>query len=224
MAHKDKQKPQFTRAALLKRTISFLETLASHSSPAKIAAHFTQSNATHIFIHEHGLPQLAPFLGRDFTGSEGVTQYFEIIGSCLEYENMKFDDFLVDEVEGRVSVRGEAKFMWRDSGQGWDEVFRYVLGFAPGGDTEGEERVEADSDGDGKLVRYEIWADTGAAYLARKGKLDESGDSKGDGGSTTNGEHEFPGQMVEAQKRTEGGELERYVMSCENFMKLNGLK
>lgn len=70
---------------------------------------------------------------------------------------MRFGNYLVDEVESKVSVRGEAKFTWISSGQSWDEVFTYVLGFD-------EER---------KVVRYEVWADSGAAYLARRGELDE---------------------------------------------------
>jgi len=37
--------------------------------------------------------------------------------------------------------------------QSWDEFVKYVLGF----------------DADRKVKSYEIWADTGAAYLARKG-------------------------------------------------------
>lgn len=214
--------PALPRSNLLNLAKSFCNAFSSQQDPSKIYAHFTNSHASKILIREHGLQQLAPFLGRDFTGLEGVKQYFEIITSSLSYEDMKFSDYIVDEVEGKVSVRGEAKFTWRDTGQSWDEVFRYVLGFVTDKDEGGDGDVEGQKGGsneaDGKLVRYEIWADSGAAYLARKGLLDAGTES------TASGERESSGQMLEAGKRTEGGELERYVMSCENFMRLNGLK
>lgn len=52
-------------------------------------------------------------------------------------------------------MRGEAWFRWKDTGQNWEEVFTYALAF----------------DEEAKVLKYEIWADSGAAYLARKGLL-----------------------------------------------------
>lgn len=75
---------------------------------------------------------------------------------------MSFGDdggWIVDVESGKVSVKGKARFTWTETGQSWDEVFVYVLGFDLG------------EEGDGKVVRYEVWADSGAAYLARKGML-----------------------------------------------------
>lgn len=210
--HSDSMSPKPSRQGLLTSAKAFCNAFASQANPEKIFSHFTETHASDILIHEHGLPQLVPFVGRDFAGLDGVHQYFEIISSCLSYDDMKFSDYIVDEVVGKVSVRGQAKFTWRDSGQSWDEVFRYAIGFATDEHDDDDEGV----DGDGKVVRYEIWADTGAAYLARKGMLDASGDS-------TDGERESSGARMEAGRRSSGGALERYVMSCENFMKLNGI-
>jgi len=56
-----------------------------------------------------------------------------------------------------VSVKGQAKFTWIETGQSWDETFTYSLDF----------------DDEPKVTDYQVWADSGAAYLARLGKLDE---------------------------------------------------
>ncbi|KAI0396890.1 transcription elongation factor S-II [Xylariaceae sp. FL0594] len=135
-----------------------------------------------ILIHEHGLPQLAPFLGRDFRGLEGARRYFSALGKYLSYEDMRFVEFVVDaEAEsddptkgqkgkeqeggrrkgrgGKVAVRGKATFTWTETKQSWDETFLYVLRF----------------DSRCKLTRYEVWADSGAAYLARRGELEHKG-------------------------------------------------
>lgn len=68
---------------------------------------------------------------------------------------MRFSDYIVDAEVRKVSVRGEAVFTNKKTGQSWDEVFRYVLEF----------------DEDAKVKTYEIWADSGAAYLASRGEL-----------------------------------------------------
>jgi hypothetical protein len=46
-------------------------------------------------------------------------------------------------------VRGEARFTWKETGKGWDEVFAYRLGFV-------------EEDGLWKVGRYEVWADSGS--------------------------------------------------------------
>jgi len=147
--------PHQKRATLLAAAESFCSAFASQKPLDEILSHF--STRYEVLAHEHGLKQLAPFLGRDYTGVNGVTEYFETISSYLNYENMKFNTYVVDASENRVSVRGEAKFTWTSTGQSWDEIFTYVLAF----------------DEDGKVVKYEVWADTGAAYLASKGLLDD---------------------------------------------------
>ncbi|GAB1320385.1 hypothetical protein MFIFM68171_10595 [Madurella fahalii] len=145
---------QATRASLLASATSFCNAFASGASPSEILTHFT-ADTSKILVREHGLAQLAPFLGRTFRGADGLTQYLSIIADCLSYENMRFGDYIVDAEARKVSVRGEARFTWARTGQSWDEVFTYVLGF------DDELRVES----------YDVWADSGAAWLASLGKL-----------------------------------------------------
>lgn len=118
-----------------------------------IFSHFSSSED--VLALEHGLPQLAPFLGREFRGHDGLQAYFGLLGTHLTYENMSFGWYFVDQEENKVSVRGEARFTWTSTGQSWDEVFTYVLEF----------------DEQAKVKVYEVWADSGAAYLASKGQL-----------------------------------------------------
>mmetsp|Transcript_2153 Transcript_2153/g.3029 ORF Transcript_2153/g.3029 Transcript_2153/m.3029 type:complete len:151 (-) Transcript_2153:39-491(-) len=107
------------------------------------------------FCFEHGLSRLAPFLGKKFSGKDGVKEYFTIISNLLSYQDMKFSDYIVDVDAAVVSVRGEATFLWKSTGNRWEEVFTYRLRF----------------DKAGKITAYEVWADSGAAYLASKGEL-----------------------------------------------------
>ena len=142
-----------TRTKLLHAATSFCNAFSAQADPSVILDHF--SDAPDTFAFEHGLPQLAPFLGRRFSGIEAVSDYFKIIGQTLSYEDMRFEDYIVDAEIGKVSVRGQARFTAKATGQGWDEVFTYVLAF----------------DQDAKVRSYEVWADSGAAYLASKGEL-----------------------------------------------------
>ena len=128
------------RNQLLAAAQAFCVSFANKVSPEKIFSHFSTSE--NVFALEHGLPQLAPFLGRVFRGQKGVQEYFELLSSHLSYENMKFSNFIVDAEMNKVSVRGEAKFTWTSTGQSWDEVFTYVLEFSA----------------DNKVQVYEIWA------------------------------------------------------------------
>lgn len=105
---------------------------------------------TSIRIFEHGLPELAPFIGRSFYGIQGITDYFTIISNTLEYEDMYFYDYSVDIEKKVVSVRGKAKFIWKSTTKYWNEIFIY--------------RIQLDNEY--KILIYEVWADTGAAYLA----------------------------------------------------------
>ncbi|GLA11019.1 hypothetical protein AnigIFM62618_003306 [Aspergillus niger] len=160
------------KRTLKQTTHTFLTTLTQSPPPplSTILAQFTSSPSTPPLIHEAGLPQLAPFLGRDFTGQDGVKRYFETMGSALRYEGMRFEDerdWVIDEEKGCVCVRGWARFISKRTEMGWDEGFVYRLAIAQDG---GEEE---DSDGEWKVQEYRVWADTGAAYLAISGKLDD---------------------------------------------------
>ncbi|KAJ5594412.1 uncharacterized protein N7459_000620 [Penicillium hispanicum] len=121
-------------------------------------------------VHEHGLPQLAPFLGRTFTGPDGVSRYFALLAEHLAIANMAFepdDAWLVDDSCMAVSLRGTATFTWRATAQAWDEAFVYRIALARDTSDDPEKR--------GQLLvwEYRVWADSGAAYLARTGRLGE---------------------------------------------------
>ncbi|EXJ90849.1 hypothetical protein A1O1_03954 [Capronia coronata CBS 617.96] len=145
--------PAATRDHLLSAAQAFCDAFAGQKPPEEIFSHFSASDD--VLALEHGLPQLAPFLGREFRGQKGLQEYFQLLSLNLNYENMLFSNFVVDPQVSKVSVRGEAKFNWTSTGQSWDEVFTYVLEF----------------DEKNKVKVYEIWADSGAAYLASKGLL-----------------------------------------------------
>ena len=145
--------PPASRQDLLSAAQAFCDAFAQQKSPKEIFSHF--SNSDDVMALEHGLPLLAPFLGREFRGRHGLEQYFELLSSTLTYEDMRFSDFVVDPQTSKVSVTGVAHFTWTSTGQGWDEVFTYVLEF--------DDQI--------KVMVYEIWADSGAAYLASKGQL-----------------------------------------------------
>ncbi|KAI1781527.1 hypothetical protein F4818DRAFT_399238 [Hypoxylon cercidicola] len=147
--------PHHKRADLLAAATAFCESFAQKKPPDEILSHFSASADT--AAYEHGLKELAPFLGREFRGRDGVREYFGIISSCLRYDAMRFADYVVDAAENRVAVRGTARFTWNSTGESWDEVFAYALRF----------------DDERKVIKYEVWADSGAAYLARKGQLGE---------------------------------------------------
>ncbi|KAH8426678.1 uncharacterized protein LDX57_004412 [Aspergillus melleus] len=168
-----------SRPAILTRTHSLLNAFSSPSTPLPaLLSNFTPNDP---WALEHGLPRLAPFLGRKYTGLEGLKEYFTLLAETLEIEWMRFEGegaWVVDlgehqqghgdkegegEGERKVSLRGEARFKWKSTGQAWEETFAYRIGFV-----DDEERGGDDV----KVKSYEVWADTGAAYLARVGGLD----------------------------------------------------
>ena len=168
-----------TRANLIKPIHALLQALTNPSpNPDNILLTFTTS--PNPLVHEHGLTQLAPFLGRPFTGQDGIATYFELISSLLSIKNMVFEpeeNWVVDASCMAVSFRGSATFVWKETRQAWDEtfVYRIKLAFDESGSREGRLAV----------CEYQIWADTGAAYLARLGKL---GDLIGSGVDAGGGE------------------------------------
>lgn len=176
-------------------------------------------------IHEHGLPQLAPFLGRTFTGTDGVARYFELLAESLAICDMTFEPdeaWLVDDSCMAVVLRGRAQFRWKSTGQGWDETFVYRVALAEekGGDVGGGVDMartgvsasagdvsSAGNDGGGgkgklKVTEYQVWADSGAAYLARLGKLGDLMGEKGgmEGIYFADGEEAIGDKEMEARK------------------------
>ncbi|VDC07826.1 unnamed protein product [Peniophora sp. CBMAI 1063] len=145
-----------SRDDLLRPAQALCDVFASAAPPDDILTHFS-SNPTAI---EHGDPSLLPELklGTPYTGINGVSGYFNTIASLFSFENMRFSDWSVDTEEKVVCVRGRARFSWKSTGQGWDEVFFYRLAMV-------EEKDEW------KVGTYEVWADTGAAVRASEGEL-----------------------------------------------------
>jgi len=143
-----------TRGDLLKSAESFCGAFQNKRPAEEILSHFSTTHATSCL--EHGLPALAPFLGRTFTKP---AEYLEIIAKYLTYENIKYFAFMVDVETHRVNVQGSARFTWIETNESWDEVFTYVLDF----------------DDEAKITDWKVWADSGAAYLAKEGKLKDLG-------------------------------------------------
>jgi hypothetical protein len=106
----------------------------------------------HHCCYEHGLPTLAPFLGRPF---HNARDYFSLIATLLDYDEMTFFDYMVDVETRQVSVKGKARFTYKSTKSSWDEIFVYRLSF----------------DKEAKITDYQVWADSGAAYLASKGEI-----------------------------------------------------
>lgn len=165
----------YTRATLLAPARSLCNAFADGSSTSKLLTYFTNNPLP--TIHEHGHPSFAPFLGRTFTGRDGIGRYFELLSEHLSISNMSLDpedQWIVDTETMAISIRGSARFTWKSTGQGWDETFCYRIGMA--------EDLPEEQNGDGgilgggekgklKVQEYIVWSDTGAAYLARTGKL-----------------------------------------------------
>jgi hypothetical protein len=148
-----------TYARMLASTKALCAAFAAKAGAEDLLEYF--STTYQISAFEHGLPSLAPFLGRPFNGVNGVEKYFTLISDLLEFEEMEFDNYFVDEEKQRACVQGEAKFTWKETGESWDERFVYVLDF----------------DDQAKVVDYRVWADTGAAYLAKAAQLKQVNES-----------------------------------------------
>jgi len=147
------------RARLLASAQALCDAFASQATLDDLLSHFSTTHQ--ITAIEYGEPCLAPFLGRPFTGRSGptsVSTYFSLLQKYLKYEDMSFSEWVVDTESRKVCTKGSAKFTWIEGdgeGQAWDEEFVYVLDF----------------DDEGKVTDYKVWADSGAAYLARHGEL-----------------------------------------------------
>ncbi|KAJ3880630.1 hypothetical protein F5051DRAFT_459313 [Lentinula edodes] len=144
-----------SRSQLLQSATAFCDVFAQKKDLSVILSHFSTTHQ--VSAVEHGEKALAPFLGRSFEGLDGIRAYFETIAALLSYEDMEFSEFTVDTEARRVACKGKAKFTWNQTKESWDEMFAYLLDF----------------DDSGKITHYQVWADSGAAYLARNGQLDK---------------------------------------------------
>jgi ketosteroid isomerase-like protein len=93
--------------------------------------------------------------GRIFSGLEQVQEYFELLQKYLTYEEMVFSEYFADVESRKVSVKGRATFTWTETGESWEEHFVYTI----------------DLDDEAQVTDYQVWADSGALYLASKGEL-----------------------------------------------------
>lgn len=147
--------------------------LPSNPPPQILSTHFS----SHPVVHEHG-PSWAqshlPFLGKTFSGHDACLTYFELLGSTLAFEPLEDSfpgakGFVVDPEargegdggdqwgggKGVVTVVGKGRFKAVGTGQGWEERFVWVLsGF----------------DEEGRIGRWDVWADPLSASLAVKGE------------------------------------------------------
>jgi len=150
-----------TRSQLLASAQAFCSAFAHKADLDTIISHFSTTHQ--ISAIEHGEPLLAPFLGRPFSGHTGdrsVPAYFTLLQKYLAYDDMSFGEWVVDAEARKVCTKGAATFTWAEGpgkGQSWDERFVYVLDF----------------DDECKVTDYQVWADSGAAYLASRGELDD---------------------------------------------------
>ncbi|EIN05988.1 hypothetical protein PUNSTDRAFT_73269 [Punctularia strigosozonata HHB-11173 SS5] len=145
-----------SRAALLSSAQGLISDFSQKEPIDRLLSHFSRTHACEAF--EHGEPCLAPFLGRPFSGLDQIRRYFAMLQDYLTYENMTFDQFCVDAESRRVSCVGKAKFTWVKPNPGdWNEIFHYLLDF--------------DDSPEPKITNYQVWADSGAAYLAGRGEL-----------------------------------------------------
>ncbi|KAK6361675.1 hypothetical protein TWF730_005389 [Orbilia blumenaviensis] len=136
--------------SLLQAAESLCNDFATKADLPSMLSHYSPSATA----FEHGDPHFAPFVGREFKGIDGITEYFGYLGRYLTYENMSFGEYFADERQNKVSVKGKGTFTWVSTGVKWDERFTYVLDFTR-------------EDGKLKVSRYQVWADTGALYLAK---------------------------------------------------------
>ncbi|KAG9313049.1 transcription elongation factor S-II [Chiua virens] len=132
---------------------NFCGDFARKESIDVLVSYFSDTRSCEVI--EHGLSRFAPFIGKSFTGRDGMRQYFSTVTALISYDDMDFTDYIVDPVVRKVSVKATAKFTWITTNESWGETFTYMLEFD-----------EAE-----KITRYEIWGDTGALYLASHGRL-----------------------------------------------------
>ncbi|KAF8897204.1 hypothetical protein BD779DRAFT_357420 [Infundibulicybe gibba] len=72
-------------------------------------------------------------------------------------DSQEFEHFVVDSEGCKIALKGKGTFTWVSTGESWDETFAWMLDF----------------DDEGRVTEYQVWADSGSAYLARIGKLRE---------------------------------------------------
>lgn len=148
-------------SVLRSRAHAFCQALISPPATADLLKEFfiPEANGNNPTIREHGPSWVTvhlPFLGRDFVGVDASYEYFELLSQSLKMhlDEDSFpgaDGFVVDAEANKVVVVGKGKFESVTTGRSWDEKFSYVL---------------SGWDEDGRLGRWDIWADPLSAWAA----------------------------------------------------------
>ncbi|BGP43811.1 hypothetical protein JCM10450v2_008009 [Rhodotorula kratochvilovae] len=136
----------------------FRDDLNVSAPPSTFRSYFTTSRPPVCLEHGPLGHAALPFLGEPFEGEERILRYYALIGSVLKGKGSTFDkaDLLVHErAKGlaRAVWTGEAVWSVAATGKEWHEAVVWLF------DVEKEE-------GEWKIVRWEVWADTLSAYLA----------------------------------------------------------
>lgn len=147
---------QHDRQQLLKNARSLCVSICMKAPVDEYLEHFAPDEEG-VSAVEHGLGSmyLAPYVGQIFEGRSGVREYFGWKREIVKTISLRFEEYVVDDEAGVVSVRCRGKFLWRETQNEWEEVSTARLTF-------GEK---------GMVTKFEWWGDTGAAFLASRGKL-----------------------------------------------------
>lgn len=147
---------QQRRKQLLKAARSLCVSICMKAPVDEYLEHFSP-DSEEVSAVEHGLGSLylAPYVGQNFEGRSGVREYFGWKREIVKTISLRFEDYIVDVEAGVVSVRCRGRFLWRETQNEWEEVSTARMTF--------NER--------NLVTKFEYWGDTGAAFLASRGKL-----------------------------------------------------
>lgn len=96
-----------------------------------------------------------------------------------------------------ISLRGTGTLKWKSTSQAWDETFTYRIALAK------DNSDDPVKNGRLMVCEYRVWADTGAAYLARLGRLGELVDGRVGGGGLEGIHLEYLDEEADRKKGTE---------------------
>jgi ketosteroid isomerase-like protein len=142
-----------SRSQLLSSATTFCNAFVQKQDLDTILSFFSSTGP--VSIIEHGEKALTPFFGRSFEGLDEIRSFHEGAGTHIEFEETSLARYTVDAEAKRVACEGQTKLSWRETGEGWVEIFVFMLDF----------------DDEGKVTKHQIWSDTGSAYLAKLGTL-----------------------------------------------------
>lgn len=139
----------------LKQTTQSLCAAFARTAPVDEVARLFVSSPR---IIEHGpsTPSV-PFLST-FSGETALIDYMSILARLLTVSDALYSEPIIDVRQNMVSVKGGGRFTWQDGegkGIAWDEDFVYLL---------------SEFDAQGRIGKWEIWADPLNAWLASQAR------------------------------------------------------